>query len=475
MNSTRRRFWPRWWPVALAASLGPLLAAALIPRAADREPVYHGRPLRDWVKGFDTADNAAHNQALAALRTLGSNAVPCLSKDLCCRDSMFVRAVRRIAHQAPWIKVNLDAAERRRIHAVELLGAIGPAARTAVPALIQIIAGVHGAVPPAIAERALLDIGSDSAPPLIEALTDEATAVREFAAGTLFVLIEDRGISETSQQHAVAPLVKMLRDTNPRQRRLAAATLGRIATHARPAVPALIAALQDAEPGVRAQAALALGEIGVAASDAIVALVGLLADAAAPVRENAAFALGRFGPAARQAAPALARSLADDDEAVRVNTANALGRIGVATGPVVPALIDRLLDRAPLVRASAATALGKFGPTAGAAAPALIDALQDDDGQVRRDAAKSLGKLGPAAIGAISALTTALRDDQNSVRICSIEALGEIGPAARAAIPALLKAQVNDYAGIGRYVTGALKKIDPAVTGKQAALSSEGD
>jgi HEAT repeat protein len=465
----------RSWEVALVVGLGLALSAATFARPGNREPVYQGEPLGAWMKHFDSTDHAIHERALAALRELGPAAVAPVSKELLRPDPLFTRVIRPLIARFPWIRIGVDEAEHHRIHAVQMLGEIGPPSRTAIPALIHTVQDPKCSVPPAIVHRALLDIGSASAPLLVAALDNERVPVREFAANTLFTIIEDRGISEPAQRAALAPLVKLLKDAHPTERALAAAILGRIGPRARPTTSALVAALRDVAPEVRARAALALNEIDADPNTAVPPLTGALKDITAAVRRNAAIGLGRFGRDARDGAAALASSLTDEDESVRVNAANALGRIGEADGRIVSALSAHLDDPSALVRASAAAALGKLGPGAVNAVPALIRLVDDDDAQVRGSAATALGKLGPAASPAVPVLMRALRDEQYSVRICAIEALGELGPPASTALPALRQTQVNDFAGLGRYVAVALKKIDPSPASKQAALSPEGD
>jgi len=81
-----------------------------------------------------------------------------------------------------------------------------------------------------------------------------------------------------STASAIPKLILLLKTArNPRRRRRAAESLGKIGDKAQAAIPALIDALHDEDDGVRLCAARALGCMGPAARDAIPALMEVLA------------------------------------------------------------------------------------------------------------------------------------------------------------------------------------------------------
>jgi len=108
-------------------------------------------------------------------------------------------------------------------------------------------------------------------------------------------------------------VAKLLKDTDPRVRGLAALALRDIGKGAAVVIPELSAALQDPMPSVRMTAASALGRMGAAASSAVPALVAALEASNGPensndgvqVLRNICYALGDIGSAAREAIPAM--------------------------------------------------------------------------------------------------------------------------------------------------------------------------
>jgi cyclophilin family peptidyl-prolyl cis-trans isomerase/HEAT repeat protein len=104
---------------------------------------------------------------------------------------------------------------------------------------------------------------------------------------------------------AVPDLTKLVSDKDPRVRRRAAISMGRVGLPE--AVPALTAVLADTDPDVRQGALFALGLIG--DRNASPAVLPLLQDPAPLARGRAAEALGLMG--AEEAAPAIAKMAAE--------------------------------------------------------------------------------------------------------------------------------------------------------------------
>ncbi|MCU0695427.1 MAG: HEAT repeat domain-containing protein [Myxococcaceae bacterium] len=182
--------------------------------------------------------------------------------------------------------------------------------------------------------------GPSAVPELIEALFDESWRVRRLAAerlgslghpdalvAPLLEVLTRRGqpgarnAAATALSHlggvAVAPLVRLLRDVDPDQRKFAADILGELGLEA--ASPALIDALTDDDPNVRVAAAEALGKTG--------------------------------GPLARAALEAL---LARTDPLLQVSALEALTALDAP--PPLPALVPLVAH--PLTRRSAWRLMG---------------------------------------------------------------------------------------------------------------------
>jgi hypothetical protein len=296
----------------------------------------------------------------------------------------------------------------------DALGAIGPGAKAALPALLELMR---------TADHVMRQL-------------DAAVAVRRV---------------DPQNEAAISFLVAMLERNEPgddneyRGVTGAAAALAELGPLAAPAVGALSALLEHENDSVRWYAADALGAIGPAAEEALPGLIHVMrndeswiADEAAmavfcidPENEEARVRITPFQPHADASVPALAELLEHDDAPVRVAACGALARADDES--VVPKLTSALEDENPLVRAAAAKALGQFGPIAQDAVPALRDALRSPENRraasVRREAAAALGRIGPAAGATKSDLELLRYDEDPEVRKAAAEALKKISRA----------------------------------------------
>jgi HEAT repeat protein len=235
----------------------------------------------------------------------------------------------------------------------------------------------------------------------------------------------------------VNDLIARLKAPEPAARAMAACSLQKLGSEARPAIPALVERLADASPvdpticgddrtwwkndheqqtSPGEEAAAALVSIGTAS------LQPLVAAARAPqwiARRNAVWALGALDDA-RGVPPALA-ALKDSEPPVRAVAAWALGTLDAYDS--IPALIAALKDEDAGVRSQVAWALGAIGDRR--AVDGLVGALKDSDAGVRSQAAWALGATGDRR--ANEALAAALKDANVKVRRQAAWALGAIG------------------------------------------------
>jgi len=169
---------------------------------------------------------AAAARALASLE-LTAESVPSLAKALGSPDA-YVRAF------AAWS-----------------LGNLGPAAREAVPALVEALGPDNTANVVAAALARIGPAASEAVPALVADLRGPDSGRRWRAARTL-------GRIGPPAESAVTELVAALRDPNEAVRAHAARALGRIGPGAKPAAADLQRATGDSDPGVRAEARQAL-------------------------------------------------------------------------------------------------------------------------------------------------------------------------------------------------------------------------
>jgi len=381
-----------------------------------------------------------------------------------------------------------------RWYAAGALEPIGPAARAAVPALIEVLRskdkvpadsdcvgfcptpgdaddrGVRLAV---AAARALKGIGPDArpaVPALIEVLNDPDESLRSEGAVALGSIgpnagaavpalvraIKDCPVETLADQAALAlgqigseavrALIEALHDHDGDVRRHAATALGGVGTKAAAAIPDLLPTLSDSDEEIRTAAAEALGQIGIGpgAAAAVPGLLGAIKDSDRDVRRIAALALGKIGPSSDRVIPALIFAMRDADNGVKHAGSSALEMIGMPALPALRALLrddDRKLQDAAalaLRRIADPQATGPEGETgeqarvrAKAARSLLFAALNDPDERTRAGASRALGYIGKDVV---PELVVALGDMSSLVRLQAVRALGIIGNEASAAL-----------------------------------------
>ncbi|ODS34714.1 MAG: heat repeat-containing PBS lyase [Candidatus Scalindua rubra] len=239
---------------------------------------------------------------------------------------------------------------------------------------------------------ALGEIGKPAVEPLIEALGDEDSDVRQGAAKALnrigwrpsldseisyyFIAKRDWEFLVSLGSIAVEPLIKALGDKYTIVREKAAETLGNIGDAS--AVEPLIQALRDTKYSVRMMAAEALGNIG--DSKAIEPLIKALRDEEYYVRERTAYALGKIG---KPAVEPLVKTLEDASCFVRMRAAEILEKIGWRPS----------LDREKSYYFIAKTDWESVVLLGSIAVEPLIKALGDKDSIVREKAAEALERI----------------------------------------------------------------------------------
>jgi HEAT repeat protein len=149
-------------------------------------------------------------------------------------------------------------------------------------------------------------------PAMIEALTNNSTAVRIAALGTL---------ERLADANAYPKVEKLLRDHDANVR--GAAIEAALRCGGARAVPALIACLKDKSWEVRQAAANALGVLG--ERSAVEGLCGLINDPDRDVREKAIIALGQIRDP--RAIVPLVPAMLDPESSVRAAAANTLHRL----------------------------------------------------------------------------------------------------------------------------------------------------
>jgi HEAT repeat protein len=241
--------------VILIAACGVTLLAALAwtllhGPAFVPEPVYQGKPLSYWLRGYEGSyrGNNMPNQptradADAAILDAGTNAIPTLLRMLRANDSPLRRKIfawamnmRVFSHHEYAASLNMQAGQG--------LEKLGPLAGSAVPELIKILDQTNSSGSQCWAAIALGQLGQTcgetkaAVPSLLRAAVDTNDAVRNNA---LFAL----GPIGADPDAVVPVLIKALHDPWAPNRANAASSLAHFKGDAKAAVPTLVALLSD--------------------------------------------------------------------------------------------------------------------------------------------------------------------------------------------------------------------------------------
>jgi HEAT repeat protein len=251
------------------------------------EPFYEGRPASTWALRLNDANPRVKEDAQRSLKTGGAASVPVLA------------AIAK-APNSDWASVPV------RVMAIDILANIGPAADSAIPALLGALAD-RDSVVRSQAAAALGAVGPNDDGAL-SALIAELATPNALAATKALVRCGPASVRGTPG------LVKLLSNEDPEIRWNAVKTIGKI--HAVDAIDPLIGALKDPADSVREHAAEALGDLGPAAAKAVEPLMTTLQDPYFKARRDAARSLGQIGPAAKAAIPTLEKLSKDDPQTI---------------------------------------------------------------------------------------------------------------------------------------------------------------
>ena len=386
-----------------------------------------------------------------------------------------------------------------RTEAVLALRDMGPDAADAVPTLAAKVADEDYLVALG-ATWALMAIGNQSIPALLDVLHNSEPDVREFAAYTL-------GHFHPESEQVISNLLDALYDKDARWG--AESSLGLYGKTDKKVVAALLRRLDCRNPHVRLSVIDALGDIGPNAADAVPALIKIIKpvpdvtpgetlndimknmkaaeEVDSRIRGAAIIALGQIGTAAREAIPAITDSLWLDmwnsayhqvgwvftniNPDVEQTMQFLISKI-IDTGDkgfsedvfkafgsaAVPYLIDALKNDNNKVQYVASMALGEIHPRPVEAIPALIEATKAGVSA----AAGSLGRMGPDyAEITVPVLIEALSSRDLYVRANAISGLGDIGPKAAPAVSGLIKALDDWDPSVQEVAYDALGQIGP--------------
>lgn len=430
---------------ALLAALGHAEARVRL-EAARALRIVEGDLGSAWEKvvgAIDDQDASVRSALLPLLRRLGrkpAELVPILARKLEDSDE----GVRKAAGEV-FLKLPVQDAVPALAGVVEgddpaaaavaagALARLGPAARSALPALLRALVECEVDAAAESFARAISSTGPEATGSIIESLRREP--LREAAERGLVLALRALAPETTPR------LEEGLGDPSTRVRAASASALAAAGPAARGTFPSLLKALDDPQGAVRAAAANALGALGHDAVDAAPALARVLMDVEPAARAAAVLALAAVGLEAEKVLPLLARALGDPDLSVRRPAAAALLAMGPeardAAGTVVGALRDADAD----VRATAAALLARLAPLpekeAAAAETSLALAAKDENEKARQAALAALGGIASPDGPGLAALRTALAGTNEGDSLLAASSLAKLGPRGRAAASAI--------------------------------------
>lgn len=253
-----------------------------------------------------------------------------------------------------------------RIVAAEQLGQIGPAAKAAIPQLVN---------------QATED-GSQ------HANTTASTALK--------------WIDLAASRRVMTHFAMRLQDSDVQQRRTACAVLGSLGPVAKPAVPALLTATHDADALVRRNALIALAGIGIPPGPVGMALLAGLHDSSSLVRQTAVAQFAFTVPVSEDAAAALTPLLNDADKSIATLARTALDKPKAGDAAHLESL-GMMLGHSS-ARDYALHQLAQLGPAARDALTPILPLLDDDHPLIRYLAVETLAGMGPGAQAALVSL-----------------------------------------------------------------------
>ncbi len=274
------------------------MALVLVENWRSAEPSYQGQSLSHWLEQYySTIGNASASakqlESAAAIRHIGTNALPMLIRMLGSRDSRLKELMMKWSSKQNLVKFNFTPASQLRFRAQGGYTILGATAKAQVPELSRLL------------------------------LNDAPAGVRQCAASAL-------GSVGPEAESAAAALLVAAKDQDEQVRNSSLWALSHIQANPELVLPGLIEGLDDSFSIARENAAIALGRYGSRATSAIPALTRTMT-----INRAAHMALLAIDPKAASASAAvLAAPPTMDDSA----------GVPAASKPARPSIYDESLD-----------------------------------------------------------------------------------------------------------------------------------
>lgn len=319
-----------------------------------------------------------------------------------------------------------DPSEDVREESIRALGYIAADAREAAPALARIVLGGSGDLRWRAAQSlARMGQWSDEAIAAVLRCIDEVDGAKR-PVSTLRDLLFALADSRPPPMKVLPILLRVLRNDDAWERKLALEVLVELLPSAVEALPVLEQASRDPDRRVQAWARCCLSRFRPELRQALLDdLIEDLKTGDRRLKQEACKVLTVLGGEAKRAAPlAIELALTDRCDTDLVVSIWKLLASADDVRPIIEAL--RGSDPARKRRALVMFFHGSLGPAARSAMPALAEALHASDGDLRRDACGALRNMGRDCPEAVLMLKEALRDRDRQVRASARSALRQI-------------------------------------------------
>ncbi len=181
--------------VLVLAVLVLLIVALSALASRRREPRYQGKPLHLWLAQLDPLGPTPPGQAGAAVqavRAMGTNSFPCLASMLRAKESPWNNLLLAINASQKIVHVPVASAGVSRVQAIDAYTVLGEAASNAVPSLVGMLESERSPEIRACVATALGRIGPaarSAIPALLKAAQDQNAEVSKCA---LFAILNIR-------------------------------------------------------------------------------------------------------------------------------------------------------------------------------------------------------------------------------------------------------------------------------------------
>ncbi|MBW2276135.1 MAG: HEAT repeat domain-containing protein, partial [Deltaproteobacteria bacterium] len=358
---------------------------------------------------------------------------------------VFVRALKRGAHRdngeimplltdagksagraAPEIAKIFRDDDDDTHHASGILESLGSAAAEAVPTLIEVVEDEERDVwdhIDAIQILGAIGSGASTALPALESSLDSEYESVRFEASVAIARIKGEPVPRKSVNELIEPLGERRRLDNEDLEALAA--LGPQALDAAPRLIELLGSGDSYTRKITAESIVNMVKIQPEPAGALPQLVAQVICEIDHVHWDAATVLARLGPAVARLAPFLTVAFEEADDGERQAAAWALSNLGAGAAPVRPALMEVL----------------------------SCDAASEELWETRRYVMESIAAIGarPEDSDRLLALLECVPSEEKDTRIAAIRAVASVGASGRERILPTLERLMRDEEGdVGR-------------------------